>query len=226
MNKTQLLLWGGTGAAVGDFLATVHGRLAPRLLDTDAARVKLSVTEHRPPALRVVPIRNQAFGLFSLWHESEALPGLPGILADSGLDWATYRVQESTPCAYERDWPDGQRSPGVVLLTLFMARRGLSRERFVDIWHGEHTPMAMRIHPLWNYVRNVVDDRDPDAAPAFSGIVEEHFRKREDVTDPRRFFGGDGQVVRNMLRVGLHTRSFIDLAKVQNYLVSEYHLRS
>lgn len=230
--KLQLLLWGREGEHA-DFGALLHGQVVPALLDSGVVQLKLSITEQAPPRWTVLPLRREPMALLSLWGAAEDDGAWRSIADATTLRWAAYRVQESTPLRYPRDWVDGQRSPGAVLLSLFRPRSGLSQQRFLDVWHGEHTPLALRIHPLWNYVRNVVDEPLSPQAPPFAGIVEEHFQQQGDILDPRRFFGGSdrpdalrGEVVRNMARVALHTRTFLDLGSVQNYLLREYHLRS
>src|SRR4029078_10807284 len=84
-------------------------------------------------------------------------------------------VTESVPKAYgeRRDWPDGQRSPGLSITTVFDKKPGISDEEFFRIWHGEHTPLSFDIHPLWLYVRNAVvrSITDPEAAPPSRAYV-------------------------------------------------------
>ena len=50
--------------------------------------------------------------------------------------------------------------------------------------------LALEVHPLWNYVRNVVVAPVLSGSPPLCGIVEEQFRTRGELLDPVRFFGG------------------------------------
>ena len=144
-------------------------------------------------------------------------------------DWilAGYQVTESTPRAYVKDWTDGQPSPGIVMLTLMKKNRSLSYEQFMHEWFEHHTPViALRVHPLWNYIRNVVESIVVEGSPPFDGIVEEHCRERRDVTNPMRYFGGALGMLPNMIRVGLHANKFLEISATENYLLTEYHIRS
>ena len=137
-----------------------------------------------------------------------------------------YQVAESTPVAYRKDWKDGEASPGMVMLTIMKKNARLHQKQFMEEWFGHHTPMAMRIHPLWNYIRNVVESAVVEGSPEFDGIVEEHVRQRRDIPNPVRYFGGPLHFIANMLRVGLHARKFLDLSVIENYLLTEYYIRS
>jgi hypothetical protein len=147
----------------------------------------------------------------------------------AGLGWnlAGYQVTESIPRAYARDWRDGDVSPGIVMLTLMNKNRRLSHEQFMHEWFEHHTPnIALKVHPLWNYIRNVVDCAVVEGSPPLDGIVEEHCLRRGDVTNPARYFGGPLKMIPNMVKVGLHANKFLDLSLVENYLLTEYHIRS
>jgi hypothetical protein len=41
-----------------------------------------------------------------------------------------------------------------------------------------------------------------------------------------RFFGGLLPMMPNMIKVGLHANKFLDLSVGENYLLTEYHIRS
>jgi len=147
-------------------------------------------------------------------------------MAGIGSNLAGYKVTESTPVAYKKDWDNGKASPGAVMLTLMRKNPSLSYEQFMKEWFGHHTPMAMRIHPLWNYIRNVVETAVIEGSPPIDGIVEEHCRSLRDITNPARYFGGPFRMFPNMVRVGLHANKFLQISAVENYLLTEYHIRS
>lgn len=125
----------------------------------------------------------------------------------SGRTSALYRVQEAIPLDYERTWKPGEPSPGLKQVTLFSRKRGMTYEEFVSYWHGTHTPLALEVHPLFRYVRNVVTDSLTEGAPTYEGIVELSFRALEDVTDTLRFYGGKPE---NVKRIAKDVRNFID----------------
>ena len=108
------------------------------------------------------------------------------------------------------------------LVTLFRKPDRLSYEAFIKHWHESHTPLSLEVHPLWCYIRNVVERAVTPDAPEFHGIVEEQFRTVEDLTDPDRFYGSE----ENQRRVLEDAREFLDLEKIQTSTMSEYIQRS
>jgi hypothetical protein len=198
-----------------------------RLRANRPARLKLTFTAEEPPRVSVMPFRRDRLALVSLWDE--AAPGATAarwneILESEGAV-AGYRVDESVPREYRRDWPEGQDTPGGSMLTLLHRRPGLTDAEFLRRWHDGHSPLTLEIHPLWNYVRNVVAAPVMSGSPPLCGIVEEQFRTRAELLHPARFFGGWSRMVPNMLRVYLDVRRFLDLAALENYLVTERWFR-
>lgn len=228
MTKLQYLIAPPRGTAPGSFVERALGPLARDLLAAGPIQLKLTLTTPTPPRLAVIPFSRRQLALLSIWTEEAAAPWSDRLVtACTAAGWtiAGYRVDESVPLAYQRDWPDGQPTPGACLLTLLRRRRGLEDEAFMQRWHGVHSPLSLEIHPLWCYVRNVVREELVAGSPRWDGIVEEHFRHREDLLDPRRFFGGGLQLVPNMARVALDIAGFLDLLSLRTYLAQEHHLR-
>ena len=225
MTKLQYVVRPESRPTLSQFRERVLEQLVPDLLEREPIGLKVTVTVDDPPRLSVIPFRRAPLALISIEHE-----------ADGGHDWflplsrfgriSGYRVVESVPLDYQRDWPDGEPTPGVGLLTLFARRRGLDLQAFIKAWHGGHTPLSLEIHPIWRYERNVVQAVLLDGSPPFDAIVEEHFRSREDLLNPLRFFGGAARMVPNMVRVAADIRRFIHLRSMESYLVSEHHIRS
>jgi hypothetical protein len=52
------------------------------------------------------------------------------------------------------------------------------------------------------------------------------FRTADDLRDPRRFFGGSWRMLPNMVRVGVDIQGFLDLPRLETWLVAEHWLRS
>ncbi|MGB1581291.1 MAG: EthD domain-containing protein [Nevskiales bacterium] len=226
MHKFQYLIRDSANRQPEAFRAMVFDDIIPRILALEPAGLKVSITDLPRPRLTVLPLRKNNLALISLWSESanaadDWIRNLP-----TGLVIHGYAIDESTPVAYEKDWPDGQTSPGVVLLTLLSQNPKLSYDEFMHEWHGRHTPKAIRIHPFWNYIRNVIKAPAVPGSPEFQGIVEEHFRSRADCTNPVRMFGGPLRFIPHMIEVGLHAKHFLDLKHTENYLLSETFIRS
>jgi hypothetical protein len=204
--------------------------LAPRLLGRSPARLKATFTAEPPPRLSIVPFRRTPLALISVWAERDdegAAAAWGEAVRSAGLGEVTgYRVEESYPRTYGRDWPDGTRTRGAGLLTLLSRKRGLGDDEFFRRWFAGHSPLSLRIHPLWCYVRNVVRAPAVPGSPLLDGIVEEHFLRPEDLTNPVRFFGGALAMLPNMVRVAVDIQGFLDLRTVESWYVTEYWLKS
>lgn len=228
MAKVQLLLREGRDVPADVFAARVREEIVPRLLSRDPLRLKVTFTEVDAPRVSVIPFQRGRFALFSVWlrdDEGDASTWADAVDPLGRAALAGYRVDESVPVAYERTWADGRTTPGVGILTTFRRKPGLDDATFLERWHGGHTPLSLRIHPLWSYVRNVVLAPIVEGSPPLDAIVEEHFRHASDLLDPARFFGGLGAMIPNMVRVALDIRRFIDLRSMEVYFVSELHVR-
>jgi hypothetical protein len=226
MVKLQYFLRAPSTETAGAFRGRILA-LCSQLLAHGPARLKVTLTSDEPPRLSIVPYRRDRLALVSLWDD--IVPGEAERWNRRLLDLggsAGYRVQESCPRTYPRDWPDGTQTPGVGMLTLLHRRRGLSDEAFLRRWHDGHSPLALEVHPLWSYVRNVVETRVLEGSPPLCGIVEEQFRTRRALLDPVLLFGGWLRMLPNMVRVLHDVRGFLDLPALENYLVTEHWLRS
>lgn len=225
--KLQYLIHPPKGQTPEVFSDYLLDGLGPSLLAHDPDRLKLTISDPAPPRLSVIPFARRSLALLSIWSDPSRSPedwNVAVVAAAGGYAVSGYRVEESLPVAYRRDWPDGQPTPGVGMLTLLNRRRGLDDAAFMQRWHGVHSPLSLAIHPLWCYVRNVVRERVLPGSPRWDGVVEEHFQRREDLLDPRRFFGGALMMLPNMARVAADVAGFLDLRSLQTYLVREVHL--
>jgi hypothetical protein len=213
------------GLSLHEFAGGVLRDLGPRLLAARPDGLKLSLSEPDVPRPFHLPAKADGVALISIWSSREPAAWTP-LIASLGLRSDGYRVTESIPRRCPRRSADGERSPGVTMLTLFRQRAGIGRAEFIRRWHEGHSPMALRIHPLVGYIRNVVEERVTEGAAPFDGIVEEHFASDRDLDDPRRFYGGTLRMVPRMLHVLLQTHGFLDLRTLENHMLKEHWLLS
>jgi hypothetical protein len=198
--------------------------LAAGLLHADGpVSLKVTLTERKPPRLSVIPFRKEKVAVFSI---SGRPPDCPVVLSEAPGFTGGYLVEEAVPVSYDKTWEDGKPSPGACLLTLFHRKPGLDPETFIRRWHGGHTPLSLRLHPLWNYNRNVAISALHGNSTWYDGIVEEHFRTAQELLNPLRFFGPPLRVPYHMFLVYRDTVSFIDMKRIETYLATEIHLRS
>jgi len=109
-----------------------------------------------------------------------------------------------------KTWQNGEPTPGVCLLTLFHQKPGIDYQTFLHRWHNSHTPLSLKLHPLWNYNRNVVKEKITEYRDWYDGIVEEQTRTRAELLNPVKFFGKPHKILQNMLAVYTDTKSFLD----------------
>jgi hypothetical protein len=225
MEKLVYLLWRDPSESADAFARRLVEVAGPKLVASGAHSVTVDAAD--PADLgKTVPIRDSApefAGVVSFWLGCvDDRPAYEPVLRDSAARVAGYLVTESVPRDFDaRTWPNGVRSPGVKLISVFEQPARLTRDEFIARWHGSHTPLSLEIHPLWRYVRNVVARPLTAGAPDYAGIVEEHVREVADLTDPERFYGGKENMAANMRRVLDDARSFLDLERVASVVARE-----
>jgi hypothetical protein len=169
----------------------------------------------------------------SFWVDSyDRRAGIDEAIGSVGLVWAGYLVTESlyedygtTPYARLRDWPDGNRSPGVLTVSLIHRPPGLDYATWIERWHGTQSPLSARLQPRCRYVRNEVVRAVSEGAPEIHGIVEEAWPSAAHVADPMLFFnaGGDPEVLAANVAVMLQSvEACLDLNRFRNTTMSEY----
>jgi hypothetical protein len=229
VEKLIYLLWRDASEPASIFAKRIVEGAGPALLRRGARSVALHVADGTADLEQTVPVRDEhdlVAGMASFWLPSVDLRAdFETILRQPSARIAGYLVTESVPRDFDhRDWPDGARCPGLVMISVFPQPERLSRDEFIARWHGSHTPLALEVHPLWRYVRNVVARGLTPGAPSFAGIVEEHVRTAEDLTDPIRFYGGPERAPRNIQRILEDAKSFLDLEQVMSVVASAYIL--
>lgn len=193
------------------------------VLSKKNTQIKIVFTAKAPPKFSVIPFKNEKIASVSVISINEESKNL--FLNEPGFSGA-YSVEEALPVAYQKDWEDGQTTPGVCLLTLFRQKKGISYDTFINRWHNGHTPLSLKIHPLWHYNRNEVKEKLTESSAEWDGIVEEHTRTTSELLNPLKFFGNPFIMVFNMIRVYLDTKSFLDYKTIEPYLTTEIHLKS
>lgn len=191
--------------------------------DKNIKKLKVTFTEQAPPKLSIIPFTKNKIAAISISSEKTETRDL--LINESGFS-GCYTVDEAIPVAYKKNWNDMQKTPGICLLTLFQKKKGIDYPTFLHRWHNGHTPLSLKIHPLWNYNRNVVNKKLTDSSFSWDGIVEEHFRTTSDLLNPLKFFGNPLTMVFNMFRVYIDTHSFIDYKTIEPYYTREIYLKS
>ncbi len=225
MNKYIYMIHNCGSDSYEVFKKTIFNFLVSELVKLKPERLKVNMSVEKPPRLTVLPLERTPMAMVSLTGNLERrLDDIHGMMIQTGGDVSSYRVTESPYVTAAKEWENGTATPGLMLLTLFQSRKGLPYEEFKRIWFEEHSPLAVTIHPLFNYVRNVVEENLSEQAFPFNGIVEEHFREERELLNPFIMFGGYTKFIPNSIRVYRHVNTFINLKTIENYICREYHV--
>jgi hypothetical protein len=239
MEKLIYLVWERPSRAPEDLRAQFLDDVGPRLLAAGARGLQLDLDDDAAQVPSMVPVPDDELPVraeVSIWvgaHDFRA--PFEAILGEVGVRQAGYLVTESMYRDYgdnehaaKRDWPDGQRSPGIVTVTMFDKPAGVDDDTFYGHWYGHQSPMSEWMQPRARYVRNAVVRTLTPGAPRCRAIVEEAWPTVEDLTDLQRFFGAAtpddlGERIRIMLD---STKRLADPATLRNYTMSEYILKT
>jgi hypothetical protein len=240
MEKVIYLLWGDGTATTGDSLRDrLLGEVVPRLLsgvrglsfNVHDADADPAPSPAPPPAGEEPHVAE-----VSVWLDSYERRGeVEAALADLGLRTAGYLVVESlyddygtTTHASPRDWPDGERSPGVMTVALIHRPEGLDYRQWIERWHGTQSPVSGELQPRTRYVRNEVVRSLTEGAPEIDGIVEEGWPSVSHVADPMLFFNATtpAELDANVARMIASVDACLDLVRLRSATMSEYLIRS
>jgi hypothetical protein len=239
VEKVVYLVWERPSIDPAALRKTWLDEIAPRLLSLQprALQIDLDDDDAQIPTMVKVPDDELPVrALVTVWldaHDDRA--AYEEVLRDAGVRRAGYLVTESMYREYgdnkhsaARDWPDGERSPGIVTLTVFDKPMGVDDETFYGHWYGHQSPMSEWMQPRARYVRNAVVRSLTPGAPRYRAIVEEAWPTVEHVTNLQTFFSSEtGDDLGERIRIMLDsTKMLYDPATMRNYTLSEYILKS
>jgi hypothetical protein len=213
---------------------------APVLLERGARSLQINVCDERvkvaspAPSLPTTP--EPFVAQVNVWAEDDADPRpFEDALCAARFDVHSYLVDENIYTEYgdnahagPRTWPDGERSPGVLAVTLLARPAHIPEDEWMRRWFGRQSPMSEAMQPRSRYVRNVVRETLTSGAPVYEGIVEESWPSERHVTNPFLFYGASNPfaLVKNVA-VMLHSvTSFLTLWRISTVMLSEYFVRS
>ena len=189
--------------------------------DKNVLKLKVALTTSKPPSISIIPFKKKKVAVISIHVKEDAFDKSNEILGFAGR----FRAEEELPISYTKDWKNGNYSEGVCLLTLFKKKKSLDYLTFLDRWYNGHTPLSLKIHPLWNYNRNFVKV-DGDHSEPWDGIVEEQFRQDSELLNPIKFFGNPMVMFYRMWQVYTDTKGFLDYNSIEPYFAREMHIKS
>jgi hypothetical protein len=234
--KIVAVCWSSQAQDRADRGAAFRGPIANALLAAGVTQLFLSVADEHARVRSPSPF--PLFGpkpvaVVNAWADDPA-PVL-SILSDAGYRVDAWRSEESVYRDYgdnshadPRSWPDGQRSPGLTLVSLLERPRSLPRDEWVRRWHGTMSPVSESIQPRTRYVRNLLVEPLTDAPPPFEGLVEECWPSARHLTEPMLFYGASGTVemLRNMAAIVRAVHHCFWIWRIHSVVMSEYFLRT
>ena len=239
MNKAVALLYDTRGRSREELRRTLLDECAPRILELGALRLSLCIADEQAAVRSPSPFPlfgRRICALLNVWSEAAAaVEPLLAPVRSAGFEIHAYDVEESVYTDYgdnahakPRDWPDGQRSPGITAVTLMRRPRRLDRDEWVRRWHGRMSPVSERIQPRTRYVRNLVRAPLTPDAPPFEGIVEEAWPSARHVASPFLFYGASTprELVVNAAAIVAAVCSFLTLWRVETVMMSEYFVQT
>lgn len=222
VTKQIYLVRGNEDESYTAFKERVYWETDVLVKDETISQISYTLTEEAPPLVSIIPFKKKKIASITVKKNDEK--PLESLLNMNGFEGA-YEVTEALPVAYEKTWADGEKTPGVCLLTLFKQKKNIDYKTFLHRWHNSHTPLSLKYHPLWHYNRNVVEDKLSKDSIGWQGIVEEHMKTRSELMNPFKFFGNPLVIIPRMIHVYTDTKSFLDYKTIEPYLVAEYRVK-
>lgn len=236
MEKVVWLLW-------GDPASTVDVVDAFRPLTAKSEVLGLTVNQHDKEAAEAPSPAPGPEGEavqvaeVTAWFENyQRRSVVEDAVAELSLPFDAYLVVESvvddygtTPHAGLRDWPDGERSPGVLTVAVIHRPASLSEAAWLHNWHEVQSPISGQLQPRTRYVRNQVVRALTLDAPDMGGIVEEGWPSAAHVADPMLFFNanGDPAVMKaNIEQMMGNVIACLDLDRLRSTTMSEHLLKT
>jgi hypothetical protein len=229
VDKVQLLLWKPAALAPDAFRETLRA-LMPSLAAIGVQRWRLAVVDSAVDAargLRMEYLQPPPQACCSVWLD-DAQSGSTALLSELAFDCersAAYLVTEAVPLADDpQPVAPGQRCYGMNQVVLLRRPQWLSEAKWLDIWQGSHTSIAIDTQSTFGYRQNRVLQSLSPAGPDIDAIVEENFPP-EAMTSPTAFYAADDDQERLQQRIKTMIEScqrFIEFDQLDCLPMSEY----
>ncbi|WP_137819102.1 EthD domain-containing protein [Pseudomonas sp. 2FG] len=235
MEKIIYLVWRDAQTDSETFAQRLRGEVANQLLALGACGLQVNVVDRQVEAaagLRQANSQPLMDGSVALWVDSaiaQFRQPFEAVLASAVARLAGYLVSESVPIRNTR-FPavPGERTHGFAQLALLTRPAGQDPATWLDIWHNQHTQVAIDTQDNFLYVQNLVLRPLNADAPKFDAIVEECFPPAA-MTDPQAFFdavGDEAKFQRNLATMMESCQRFIDFDKIDVLPTSQYLLKA
>ena len=237
MVKLVYLLWPRAKPSPSELREVLLQGCAPKLLALLPEGLQMNIADDRVTTPSPSPNPGKPFvAQVNLWlADAGRRQACEDVLREAGFDIAGYRVDDwlyteygENPHARRRDWPDGQRSPGIIAVTLLNRPPRIPRDEWLRRWFGWQSPMSEWMQPRARYSRNLVEEALTPSAPPLDGIVEEAWPSDEHVRNKLIFFGARNrlQLVRHMYIMLRSVTRILKIWRITTVMTSEYFLKT
>jgi hypothetical protein len=240
MEKLQYLLWLPEATDRAAVRPLMIDEVAPRLLECEVRGLTMDLDDDQADVAPPVPApqgEHMPSALVSVWVDCyDRRDPIEQALRDVSVRLDGYQVLESLYSDYgrsrwavPRNWPDGERSPGILTVATLEQAANMEFEEWLQFWHTKQSPMSEAVQPRCRYVRNLVVRALEPGKPAWRGIVEEAWPSAEHVTDPMLFYNSEGDpdvMNRNITTMLDHVMRLTDLATLRSMTMSEWIMKS
>jgi hypothetical protein len=240
MEKLIYLVWCEPETTRDQVAELMLDSVAPALLALDPHGLSMDLWDPHSDIPAPVPTpegETPLHALVSIWLDAvDHRRPYEDVLSEAATRLAGYEVVESLYRDYggnqwssARDWPDGERSPGVLTVAMLEQHPEQTFEEWMTRWHTRISPITEAIQPRCRYVRNAVFRPLTDGAPPIRGIVEEAWPSLVHVTDPMLFFCADGDLETmnaNITQMIEEISAFVEMDTFRSVTMSEWILKS
>ncbi|MSO38149.1 MAG: hypothetical protein EXQ69_07855 [Acidimicrobiia bacterium] len=210
-------------------------KIAPALIALEPRGLSMQIDDDDsdvPVPLPAPADEPQPGALVSIWLDryDDRAP-YEAVLRSVSDDIAGYLVTESLYTDYggnqwspPRNWENGERSPGVVMVTLLRKPTKMADDDWFAHWHDVQSPVSEAMQPRTCYRRNTIARSITPNAPNLRGIVEEAWPSAEHITDPALFYNAKTpeEVNANLTSMLGSVTAFLDLSELRSFTTSEY----
>lgn len=242
--KFIYLLWDRKAHTPTERRQVLLEKCAPEMLNTGIDGLQMNICDDlaTTPSPAPRPLFSEPFiAQTNIWTDDEKVrQQCEDILRQAGFELAGYKVDEWLYTDYgenhnagpqfsgPRDWPDGERSPGILAVTLLRKPKRVPYEKWMQRWFGHQSPMSEWMQPRTRYVRHIVEDIITSGAEQIEGIVEEDWPSSEHVTNGLLFYGAKNRW-QLMIHMAIMLKSVIRILNLWNIttvMMSEYFIKT
>ncbi len=230
-------VWKESALTGDDFREQLLQKLAPVLLTIAAVQsLRIAVADSivsPAAAKRMENLQTLPDGMVSVYLQGEGneIEG-DKLRIDAAIEnyvdrVTCYQVREAEPIKNSaHPAPSGGRVYGLCQVVFLQRPTRLTHSRWLEIWQGSHTQIAIDTQSTFGYRQNVIIHSCTEGAPELHAMIEENFPP-EAMTSDQAFYGvtNEKDLQANQAAMLESCARFIDFDKIDVIPMSEYVFR-